>query len=202
MTNMYNAPKEKVMADLDTLIQPVIDYIKKTWVTDGLLPVNHNEYMSQLHADACGSKIDEFVHASDELSDTFTGLVNEKPGYADCPLHRLISPHYTTYGQFDQGYPPLDTFISALIYWGMDLQKVRTHFSSGKDDEDRETAKEKDALMGIAMNELGQLGRDAKKLDAEKSDITLKRLTKLTTILSLMRSTRLSGFADHLKSSD
>lgn len=201
MQNMYTAPKDAIMADLDKLIQPVIDYIKKAWVTDGLLPVNHTEYMSQLHADSNHPKIEEFIRESDELGESFTGLVNEKPGYADCPLHRLMSPHYTTYGQYDQGYPPLETFVTALIYWGMDLQKARTHFTSGKDEEDKETAKEKDALMEIARSEFGRLKRDVLTLEDAKADTALKRLEKLATILSLMRSTKLSGFADYMKSS-
>jgi hypothetical protein len=198
---MYRATQEEVMADLDVLIQPVIDYIKKTWVTGDLLPINHTAYMAQLHADPNHAKVAEFVRESDELCDTFTGLVNEKPGYADCPLHRLISPHYTTYGQYDQGYPPLETFVTALIYWGMDLQKARTHFTSGKDEEDKETAKEKDALMEIARSEFGRLKRDVLTLEDAKADTALKRLEKLATILSLMRSTKLSGFADYMKSS-
>jgi hypothetical protein len=192
MNNMYRASKDEVMADLDILIQPVIDYIKRTWNTENLLPVNHAEYMKALEE---GRDCDEFIDASRDLSDTYTGLVNSKPGYADCPLHELLSPNYVTYGQYDQGYLPLDTLIKGLIYWGMDLQKNKTKFESGKDEEDRITAKEKNELMTIALKEINQINLIAENLEPSKFEKMHERMAKLSEILSLMRATKLQNIA-------
>lgn len=192
MKNMYTASKDEVMADLDSLIEPVIEYIKKTWNTENLLPVNYEEYMKVLQE---GGDCDEFIDASRDLSDTYTGLVNSNPGYADCPLHELLSPHYVTYGRFDQGHLPLDTLITGLIYWGMNLQKNRFKFESGKEEEDKITAKEKNELMTIALKEINQINLIAEKLEPAEFEKMTKRMNKLGEILSMMRATKLQNIA-------
>lgn len=184
------ASKDEIMDDLDNLVKPIIEYIKKTWNTENLLPFNYKEYLEQLKTDP--NQCDMFVNESKKLTNSYTGLVNEKPGYADCPLHRLISPHYVTYGKFDQGNDPLDTLIIALICWGMDLQTNREKFISGKDEEDKETAKEKKELELIALNEI-------KKINDVVNEEMQQKLAKIAIIIGLMKSTKIQNLSQLLK---
>ena len=77
----------------------------------------------------------------------------------------------------------------------MDLQKNRNKFESGKDEEDRITAKEKNELMTIALKEINQINLIAENLEPSEFEKMHERMAKLSEILSLMRATKLQNIA-------
>jgi hypothetical protein len=119
-TRLKDATDEQLKEDFEDKVEPMIDYIRKHWNWESMVPKDYEKYR----------KLNELEH--DELSqacheqltlhlDDYKGL-DDNDSMGTGFINTLL-PYHVAFQHMDQGRDPLTSIVHALIGWGTAYHK-------------------------------------------------------------------------------
>ena len=114
-THLNNATDEQLQEDFEDKVQPIIDYIRKYWNWESMVPKDYEKYQNlqeMAHEDwrqVRRDQLDEHLNSYEGLDD------NDSMG---CGLINTLLPYHVAFQEMDQGRDPLTSLVHGLIGWG------------------------------------------------------------------------------------
>ena len=130
---MSQATDEELKEYFETLVEPLVKYIRRHWCWKGLKPKRFKKIIERMDK----GEDDELTSEDQKIMDTFKGLSDSQG--AHCAFHIRTAPYMTAFDKVDQGRDPLTVLIQSAVSWGAHLateQEKRKLFEEEKRDSD------------------------------------------------------------------
>lgn len=130
---MSQATDEELKEYFETLVEPLVKYIRRHWCWKGLKPKRFKKIIERMDK----GEDEELTSEDQKIMDTFKGLSDSQG--AHCAFHIRTAPYMTAFDKVDQGRDPLMVLIQSAVSWGAHLateQEKRKLFEEEKRDSD------------------------------------------------------------------
>ncbi len=112
---MAEATDEELKEYFETLVEPLVKYIRRHWCWKGLKPKRFKKIIERMD----NGEDEELTSEDQKIMDTFKGLSDSQG--AHCAFHIRTAPYMTAFDKVDQGRDPLTVLIQSAVSWGAHL---------------------------------------------------------------------------------
>lgn len=132
---MSQATDEELKEYFETLVEPLVKYIRRHWCWKGLKPKRFKKIIERMDK----GEEDALTSEDQKIMDTFKGLSDAEGCH--CAFHVRTAPYMTAFDKVDQGRDPLEVLIQSAVSWGAHLaseQDKRNLFKEEKNNRELE----------------------------------------------------------------
>lgn len=112
---MTQATDEELKEYFETMVEPLVKYIRRHWCWKGLKPKRFKKIIERMD----NGEEDALTSEDQKIMDTFKGLSDAEGCH--CAFHVRTAPYMTAFDKVDQGRDPLEVLIQSAVSWGAHL---------------------------------------------------------------------------------
>lgn len=112
---MTQATDEELKEYFETMVEPLVKYIRRHWRWKGLKPKRFKKIIARMDK----GEEDALTSEDQKIMDTFKGLSDAEGCH--CAFHIRTAPYMTAFDKVDQGRDPLEVLIQSAVSWGAHL---------------------------------------------------------------------------------